>query len=55
MAIGERMTPQGTEFEQRLEELCQKLLRADPDIREIIQYGTDGGYGLPGHGRDTMG
>jgi len=34
------MTPQGTELEQRLEELCQKLLRADPDIQEIIQFGS---------------
>ena len=34
------MTPQGTDFEQQLEELCQKLLRADPDIQEIIQFGS---------------
>ncbi len=40
MAIGEQMTSQGTEFEQRLEELCQKLLRADPGIQEIIQFGS---------------
>ena len=34
------MTPQGTDFEQQLDELCQKLLRADPGIEEIIQFGS---------------
>ena len=34
------MTSSSTELEQRLEELCQKLLRADPDIQEIIQFGS---------------